>query len=165
MELIRWFGEDEIPEEEQREIEIQMVEDYANELRGRAKRLGGGRDSWREPPGGLTVSQYDNDLRRACKTCVECQASQECWLCSPYGRFQPQRVEKRVRFTDVDWVTIPAREEKKEKAEFWDATEGWLEEELVEGIFCDALDHFFFAKAPTASRYKEDGSEISWTRR
>ena len=37
MELIRWFDEDEIPEEEQREIEIQMVEDYANKLRGRAK--------------------------------------------------------------------------------------------------------------------------------
>ena len=52
-------------------------------------------------------------------------------------------MEKLVRFTDVDWVTIPAREEKKEKTEFWDATEGWLEEELVEDIFCDALDLFF----------------------
>ena len=36
-----------------------------------------------------------------------------------------------------------AREEKKEKTEFWDAAEGWLEEELVKDIFCDALDHFF----------------------
>jgi hypothetical protein len=49
MELIRWFDEDEIPKEERRTIEIQMLEDYANKLRGRAKRLGGGRDPWREP--------------------------------------------------------------------------------------------------------------------
>jgi hypothetical protein len=46
-------------------------------------------------------------------------------------------------------VTIPAREEKKEKTMFWDAVEDWSEEEgcseeeLVEDIFCDALDHFF----------------------
>ena len=75
MELLRWFYEDGIPKEEQEEIEFQTLEDYANKLRGRAKRLGGGRDPWRKPPGGLTVSQYDNGLRRACKTCAECQAS------------------------------------------------------------------------------------------
>ena len=62
----------------------------------------------------------------------------------PGGLYLPHflHVKKLVRFTDVDWVTIPAREEKKEKAEFWDAAEGWLEEELVEDIFCDALDLF-----------------------
>ena len=57
---------------------------------------------------------------------------------------QPQivHVSKLVQFTDVDWITIPAREEK-EKAEFWGAVEGRSEEEMVEDIFCDALDLFF----------------------
>ena len=120
-----------------------MVEDYANELRG-AERLGGGRDPWREPRGGLSASQYDNGLRRACKTCAECQAS--LFVLPTQRCTQSQLVKKLVRFTDVDWVTIPAREEKKEKAEFCDSTEGWLEEELVEDIFCDALDHCFFCE-------------------
>ena len=53
-------------------------------------------------------------------------------------------MSKLAQFTDVDWVTIPAREEKKEKAEFWDAVEDSSEEEMVEGIFCDALDLFFY---------------------
>ena len=141
MELLQWFDEDGIPKEEQEEIEIQMLEDYANKLRGRAKCLGGGRDPWREPQGGLSVSQYDNGLRRACKTCAECQAS--LFVLPTQHCTQSQIVKKLVRFTDVDWVTIPAREEKKEKTEFWDAAEGWLEEELVEDIFCGALDHFF----------------------
>ena len=79
---------------------------------------------------------------------------------------QPQIVGKLVRFTDVDWVTIPARKEKKEKAEFWDAVEGRSEEAMVEDIFCDALDHHFFTtNASTAPRFKGNGSETSWTRR
>ena len=53
---------------------------------------------------------------------------------------------KLVRFTDVDWVTIPAREEKKGKAEFWGAVEDWPEEEMVENTFCDALDLLFFLR-------------------
>ena len=57
VELLQWFDEDGIPKEEQEEIEIQMLEDYTSKLRGRAKCLGGGRDPWREPQGGLPVSQ------------------------------------------------------------------------------------------------------------
>ena len=41
----------------------------------------------------------------------------------PSAAHDRQLVYKLVRFTDVDWVTIPAREEKKEKTEFWDAVE------------------------------------------
>ena len=80
--------------------------------------------------------------------CEECRASQECnYLWVPTDRCtQPQIVGKLVRFTDVDWVTIPARKEKKEKAEFWDAVEGRSEEAMVEDIFCDALDHHFFLR-------------------
>ena len=51
---------------------------------------------------------------------------------------------KPVRFTGVDWVTLPAREEKKEKTEFGDAVEDLSEEEMVKDIFCDALDLPFF---------------------
>ena len=58
MELIRWFEGDEVPEGGQRKIEIQILEDYANDLREGAKRLGGGRDQWWEPLGGLAVSQW-----------------------------------------------------------------------------------------------------------
>ena len=54
-------------------------------------------------------------------------------------------VSKLVQFTDVDWVMVLAREEKKGKAEFWDAEEDWPEVEMVEGIFCDAPNHFFDA--------------------
>ena len=73
-----------------------------------------------------------------------------------------------VQFTDVDWVMIPAREEKKEKAGFWDAVEGWSEEEIVEDVFYDALDLLFFttnASTVTAPRLKGNGNRISWTRR
>ena len=61
-------------------------------------------------------------------------------------------VSKLVRCTDVDWVIIPARGEKEKKEreqewpEFWDAEEGRSEEEMVENIFCDALDHFFIGR-------------------
>ena len=130
--------------EARRRRRIQILEDYASSLREEPERLGGGRDPWQEPPGGLTVSSHnDRLLQRVCKKCEECRAS----LYWPTDRctrpFAYKLVSKLVRFTDVDWIIIPAREEKKEKTEFWDAAEGWLEEELVEDIFCDALDHFF----------------------
>jgi hypothetical protein len=131
--------------EARRRRRIQILEDYANGLREEPERLGGGRDPWQEPPGGLTVSSHnDRALQRVCKKCEECRAS----LYWPTDRctrpFAYKHVSKLVRFTDVDWITIPAREEKKEKTEFWDAIEDWSEEEMVEDIFCDALDLLFF---------------------
>ena len=57
---------------------------------------------------------------------------------------------KLVWVSDVDWTTIPAKDEKEEEKVrqrewpvFWDAEEGGSEAETVGGIFCDALDHFF----------------------
>ena len=81
-----------------------------------------------------------------CKKCEECRES----LYWPTDRctrpFAYKLVPKLVRFTDVDWIIIPAREEKKEKKELWDAVEDWPkeEEEEVEDIFCDAFDLPFF---------------------
>ena len=48
--------------EARRRRRIQILEDYANGLREEPERLGGGRDPWQEPPGGLTVSYGDYGL-------------------------------------------------------------------------------------------------------
>ena len=56
-ELMEWLEETEVPEgaRVRRRREIQILTNYASKLRGR---LGGGRDPWQEPPGGLTVVVY-----------------------------------------------------------------------------------------------------------
>ena len=69
-------------------------------------------------------------------------------------------------------VTIPAREEKKEKMMFWDAVEdrlagegGLVRGRVGRGHFLRCPRSIFFAKASAASRSKEDGNKISWMRR
>ena len=71
-ELMEWSEEAEVLRGVRRRKEIQILEDYASDLRGGAKRLGGGQDLWQELLGGLAVSRYDCGLQRVCKMREEC---------------------------------------------------------------------------------------------